>query len=110
MVGLERIELPTSPLSGVRSNLLSYRPVNHTACVGASPNQHSTIFKGGDPAPGSPRATLLRLHPSHESHRGKRPPRRVRLPTSGTTHSHGVTGGVYKARVRIHRGVLIRDY
>ena len=26
MVGLERIELPTSPLSGVRSNLLSYRP------------------------------------------------------------------------------------
>ena len=26
MVGLERIELPTSPLSGVRSNQLSYRP------------------------------------------------------------------------------------
>ena len=22
-------------------------------------------LKGGDPAPGSPRATLLRLHPSH---------------------------------------------
>ena len=34
----------------------------------------------------------------------------VSLPTSGTTHSHGVTGGVYKARERIHRGVLIRDY
>ncbi len=34
----------------------------------------------------------------------------VRLPASGTTHSHGVTGGVYKARERIHRGVLIRDY
>ncbi len=68
------------------------------------------VFKGGDPAPGSPRATLLRLYPSHESHRGKRPPRRVRLPTSGTTHSHGMTGGVYKARERIHRGVLIRDY
>ena len=29
---------------------------------------------------------------------------------SGTTNSHGVTGGVYKARERIHRGVLIRDY
>jgi hypothetical protein len=28
----------------------------------------------------------------------------VRLPTSGATHSHGVTGGVYKARERIHRG------
>lgn len=34
----------------------------------------------------------------------------VSLPASGTTHSHGVTGGVYKARERIHRGVLIRDY
>ena len=30
--------------------------------------------------------------------------------TSGVTSSHGVTGGVYKARERIHRGVLIRDY
>jgi len=29
---------------------------------------------------------------------------------SGATHSHGVTGGVYKARERIHRDVLIRDY
>ena len=29
---------------------------------------------------------------------------------SGTTNSRGVTGGVYKARERIHRGVLIRDY
>ena len=30
--------------------------------------------------------------------------------SSGKTNSHGVTGGVYKARERIHRGVLIRDY
>ena len=30
-------------------------------------------------------------------------PLAVRLPTSGETHSHGVTGGVYKARERIHR-------
>ena len=29
---------------------------------------------------------------------------------SGTTDFHGVTGGVYKARERIHRGMLIRDY
>ncbi len=34
----------------------------------------------------------------------------VRLPTSGTTHSHGVTGGVYKARERIHRSMLTCDY
>ena len=37
-------------------------------------------------------------------------PPKVRLPTSGATNSHGVTGGVYKARERIHRGILIRDY
>ena len=35
---------------------------------------------------------------------------KVKLSTSGATHSHGVTGGVYKARERIHRGMLIRDY
>ena len=29
---------------------------------------------------------------------------------SGATGSHGVTGGVYKTRERIHRGMLIRDY
>ena len=34
----------------------------------------------------------------------------VTLPTSGIPHSHGVTGGVYKAWERIHRGMLIRDY
>ena len=34
----------------------------------------------------------------------------VTLPTSGIPHSHGVTGGVYKARERIHRDMLIRDY
>ena len=34
----------------------------------------------------------------------------VRLLTSGVTDSHGVTGGVYKTRERIHRGMLIRDY
>src|SRR3989344_4404035 len=33
----------------------------------------------------------------------------VRLPTSGRTRSHGVTGGVYKTRERIHRDILIRD-
>ena len=34
----------------------------------------------------------------------------VRPPASGITSSHGMTGGVYKARERIHRGILIRDY
>ena len=34
----------------------------------------------------------------------------VTSPASGAPNSHGVTGGVYKARERIHRGMLIRDY
>ena len=34
----------------------------------------------------------------------------VRQTSSGEPHSHGVTGGVYKTRERIHRGMLIHDY
>ena len=34
----------------------------------------------------------------------------VSPPSSGKTNSHGVTGGVYKARERIHRSALIYDY
>ena len=37
-------------------------------------------------------------------------PLSVTSPASGAPNSHGVTGGVYKARERIHRGMLIRDY
>ena len=66
-------------------------------------------LKGGDPAPGSPRATLLRLHPSYQPYLGSLRLRKVRSTASGTTNSRGVTGGVYKARERIHRGMLIHD-
>ena len=34
----------------------------------------------------------------------------VRPPASGIADSHGVTGGVYKTRERIHRNILICDY
>ena len=34
----------------------------------------------------------------------------VRPATSGAVNSDGVTGGVYKARERIHRSMLIYDY
>ena len=34
----------------------------------------------------------------------------VSSPASSATHFRDVTGGVYKARERIHRGILIRDY
>ena len=36
--------------------------------------------------------------------------RSLRLRPSGTPGSHGLTGGVYKARERIHRNILICDY
>ena len=37
-------------------------------------------------------------------------PLAVSLPTLGILDSDGVTGGVYKARERIHRTVLMCDY
>ena len=74
------------------------------------PTSLSISVKGGDPTAGSPTVTLLRLHPSRCPIRGRLPPLRVSPPTSGPNNSHGVTGGVYKARERIHRGMLIRDY
>ena len=39
-----------------------------------------------------------------------RPLYRLAKTISGADDSHGVTGGVYKVRERIHRVVLIRDY
>ncbi len=35
---------------------------------------------------------------------------KVRSPASGVADFRGVTGGVYKARERIHLGMLTRDY
>ena len=37
-------------------------------------------------------------------------PPKVSAASSGETNAHGVTGGVYKARERIHRVMLLRDY
>ncbi len=36
--------------------------------------------------------------------------RSLRSRTSGAPGFHGLTGGVYKTRERIHRDILIRDY
>ena len=66
--------------------------------------------KGGDPAAGSPTATLLRLHPNHRAYRRRMPQLLVGSPASGKTDFRGVTGGVYKARERIHPGMLIQNY
>ena len=67
-------------------------------------------LKGGDPAALSSTATLLRLHPPYQTYLRRRHPLLVKLTASGTSNSDGVTGGVYKARERIHRAVLMRDY
>ena len=61
--------------------------------------------KGGDPAAPSGTATLLRLRPNRQSHLRQLPPKRVGPPASGVTDFRDVTGGVYKARERIHRSV-----
>jgi len=34
----------------------------------------SLLYKGGDPAAGSPTATLLRLHPNYQPYRRRLPP------------------------------------
>ena len=115
VVGLGGIEPPTSPLSGVRSNQLSYRPGTFI--------RTDNLLRA--PAPRQGRAPRfikeviqpqvpLRL-PCYDftpvtNHTVASAPLPVRLPASGATRSHGVTGGVYKARERIHRGILIRDY
>jgi hypothetical protein len=73
-------------------------------------NRFTFTLKGGDPAALSSTATLLRLHPPYQAYLRHRPPLQVRRATSGTPNSGGVTGGVYKARERIHRAMLMRDY
>ena len=65
---------------------------------------HNSPQKGGNPSAPSGTDTLLRLNPNHAPH--LRPTNR----TSGVGHFHGLTGGVYKTRERIHRSMLICDY
>jgi hypothetical protein len=67
------------------------------------PAGYSLLQKGGDPAAGSPTATLLRLRPNRQSHLRQLPPQRVVPLASGVTDIRDLTGGVYKARERIHR-------
>ena len=95
--------------SKLNSNIEKNRILEHDL-TRKIPKDLPCLQKGGDPAAGSPTATLLRLHPSHQSLLRDLPPLRVGTATSGATDSHGVTGGVYKARERIHPYLLIRDY
>src|SRR5258708_33616774 len=94
-----------------RRTVLSARPEltdRRPSLLQAGTTGHS--LKGGDPAAPSGTATLLRLHPPHRAHLRHLRPLRVRPATSGAPDSGGVTGGVYKAREHIHRGVLTHGY
>ena len=112
MVGLGGFEPPTSPLSGVRSNQLSYRP-NTQLCQAICVDTTNTLILLSLKEVIQPQVPL-RL-PCYDftpvmNHKVVSVLPKVRLPTSFATHSHGVTGGVYKARERIHRNILICDY
>ena len=120
MVGLGRFELPTSPLSGVRSNQLSYRPEVAKRAVGALESSNLCGSSSRRNCDAFLLKEVIQPHlpirlPCYDftpviDHTVVSVLLTVRLPTSGAANSHGVTGGVYKARERIHRDILIRDY
>ena len=158
-MGLSGLEPPTSRLSGVRSNRLSYKPIGirHPPALPCR-LQHSTIGRlrlnrrvrdGNGCVPQAHRrqkyrypimsfhidnSTVKHIHllviflrkEVIQPHLPIRLPcydftpvigptfdgssLSVRSPASGVTDSHGVTGGVYKTRERIHRSMLTCDY
>ena len=167
LVGSSGFEPPTSRLSGVRSNQLSYEPIpggdervrtdglllarqalsqlSYTPVFGCDQLSRSTLQQSEDVlTPSKPYSAFdafqrfffsatfscLGLHLRKEVIQPHLPIRlpcydftpvidltfdgsllcRLGSPASGAPNSHGVTGGVYKARERIHRGMLIRDY
>ena len=124
VVGLGGLEPPTPRLSSVCSNQLSYRPLvdlnRPTAvafgfisirrtCVGARKGCDACLLKEVIQPQVPLRLPCYDFTPVM-NHSVVIALLAVRLTTSGATHSHGVTGGVYKARERIHRDMLIRDY
>ena len=124
MVGLSRLELPTSRLSGVRSNHLSYEPKSKHEpqklnsdktcpsgffCKRTIPS-FAVLLRKEVIQPHLPiRLPCYDLTPIIEPTFGC-VPLAVRQQTSGIPNFHGLTGGVYKARERIHRDMLIHDY
>ena len=126
LVGLSGLEPLTSRLSGVRSNQLSYRPfcfslraapsklnINQRMCVDLKSTRYLTISC-------LHRKEVIQPHlpirlPCYDFTPVTCPAfgsslLAVESLTSGVADSHGVTGGVYKTRERIHRSILICDY
>ena len=117
MVGLDGFEPSTPALSRRCSNRLSYRPLSLSELLSSSTadkRERSTSDTS------SSRKEVIQPHlpirlPCYDFTPVMNPTvvialLAVRLTTSGKTHSHGVTGGVYKTRERIHRDMLIHDY
>ena len=137
-MGLSGIEPLTSRLSGVRSNHLSYRPRSSTRLPFLSGQGRFHLFYElfRSLFVSSEQTTICFVLVFYIHYYSRKeviqPHLPVRLPcydlapvtgftfgssllavgslTSGTPGFHGLTGGVYKARERIHRAVLMRDY
>jgi hypothetical protein len=136
LVGLDGFEPSTPRLSSVCSNQLSYRPPieesGHGVLVAAMPPQRSPRIADRTQTTTTADKCERKIF-EHFSRKEVIQPHlpirlpcydftpvmkltvvgallAVRQPASGEPHSHGVTGGVYKARERIHRDMLIRDY
>ncbi len=129
MVGRERLELSTPPLSRVCSNQLSYRPfcwmnsftnirdkeekrgrLQCTMLSDSSKVNFWTVLRKEVIQPQVPlRLPCYDLVPIIKLTFGACV-LAVRSATSGPPNSRGLTGGVYKAQEHIHRGMLTRDY
>ena len=127
MVGQERLELSTSRLSSACSNQLSYWPLKIQSTVLAVRKLEKRYEDSDLPCSitNRTRQTFLRKEviqpqlplrlPCYDFVPVASPTfdgclLAVGPPASGVTDSHDVTGGVYKAREHIHRGVLSPGY
>lgn len=113
-LGLGGLEPPTPRLSSVCSDQLSYRPFESDLCARpprpAAFQPQAPLFSSKEVIqPQVPlRLPCYDFVPVMDHTVASATPwlaPRVKLPASGTIHSHDVTGGVYKARERIHRGM-----
>ena len=110
MVDLDGLEPSTSRLSGVRSNHLSYRSIKYFFKQNPKVKRTNVLLRKEVIQPHLP----IRL-PCYDFTPVIDPTFDCCLLTvssqaSGIAYSHGVTGGVYKTRERIHRSILICDY
>jgi hypothetical protein len=93
MVGLGRVELPTSPLSGVRSSQLSYRPIfRHISAGGAGRDRTGGLLSANQALSQlsySPMAAPCRIQFVIESDTGGGKMNRGQLDAETTGPAHG---------------------